>query len=113
MPPPPPAQSQVDVKCLQSKSVASNDNYPTITLHIWGEIKPVDEHNTKYLQNLPAQLFVLKAADQYPAHVTKQDIDKVLAKGRSETGSLDSVVFMKEGERVMLTTNIDNKWPDE
>ena len=56
---------------------------------------------------------MLKAADQYPAHVTKQDIDKVLAKGHSETGSLDSVVYMKEGERVMLTTNIDNKWPDE
>ena len=70
-------------------------------------IRPVDEHNAKQLQNLPAPLFVLKAVDQYPAHVSKQDVDKVLAKGRSETGSFDSVVFMKEGARVMLTTNID------
>ena len=101
------SQSQDDIKCLQSKSVSSDDNYPTNALHIWAENKPVDEHNTKHLQNLPAPLFVLKTVYQYPAHVSKQDIDKVLAKGRSETGGLDSVVFMKEGVRVMLTTNID------
>ena len=101
------SQSQDDIKCLQSKLVSSDDNYPTNALHIWAENKPVDEHNTKHLQNLPAPLFVLKTVYQYPAHVSKQDIDKVLAKGRSETGGLDSVVFMKEGVRVMLTTNID------
>ena len=52
-------------------------------------------------------LFILKAIDQYPAYATKQDIDKILAKGRFETGGLDSVVFMKEGARVMVTANID------
>ena len=100
------SQSQDDVKCLQNIS-ASHDNYPTNALHIWAENKPVDEHNTKQFQNLPAPLLVLKAVDQYPAHVTKQDIDKVLAKGPSGTGGLDYVVLMKEGARVMLTTNID------
>ena len=50
---------------------------------------------------------MLKAVDQYPAHVLKQDVDKIFTKGRSETGGLDSVVYMKEGETVMLTTNID------
>ena len=62
------------------------------------------------MQNLHAALFLLsRAVDQYPAHVTKQDVEKVLAKGRSGTGGLDSVVFMKEGARVyvMLTTSID------
>ena len=42
---------------------------------------------------------MLKAVDQYPAHVLKQDVDKVLVKGRSETGGSNSVVFMKEGEK--------------
>ena len=62
------------------------------------------------MQNLHAALFLLsRAVDQYQAHVTKQDVEKVLAKDRSGTGGLDSVVFMKEGARVyvMLTTNID------
>ena len=96
-----------DIECLQSKSVTSDDNNPTNTLHILAGNKPVDEHDTKHLQTLPAQLFILKAIDQYPAYATKQDIDKILAKGRSETGGLDSVVFMKEGARVMVTANID------
>ena len=36
----------------------------------------------------------------------KQDIDRVLARGRSETGGLDYEILIKEGARVMLTTNI-------
>ena len=38
--------------------------------------------------------------------MTKQDIDRVLARGRSETGGLDYEILIKEGARVMLTTNI-------
>ena len=37
----------------------------------------------------------------------KQDLDRVLARGRSETGGLDSVILAKENARVMLTINID------
>ena len=41
----------------------------------------------------------------------KQDLDRVLAGGRSETGGLDSVILAKENARVMLTTNIEwCKW---
>ena len=54
------SQSQDDIKCLQSKSVSSDDNYPTNALHIWAENKPVDEHNTKHLQNLSAPPLCLK-----------------------------------------------------
>ena len=36
----------------------------------------------------------------------KQDIDRVLGKTRSETGGLDFEILIKEGARVMLTTNI-------
>ena len=52
-------------------------------------------------------MFVLTAVDQYPPNVTKQDIDRVLSRGRSETGGLDFEIHIKEGARVMLTTNID------
>ena len=45
--------------------------------------------------------------DRYPPHYSKQDIDRVLARSRSETGGLDYHILIKEGCRVMLTTNID------
>ena len=35
------SQSQDDIKCLQSKSVSSDDNYPTNALQIWAENKLV------------------------------------------------------------------------
>ena len=54
----------------------------------------------------PGPVFVLKAKDQFPPNVKKQDIDKVLARKRSETGGLDLVIHIKEGARVMLTSNI-------
>ena len=45
--------------------------------------------------------------DRYPPHFSKQDIGRVLARSRSETGGLDYHILIKEGCRVMLTTNID------
>lgn len=52
-------------------------------------------------------MFVLRATDQYPANVTKQDIDRILSRERSETAGLDFEVKIKEGARVMHTTNIN------
>ena len=52
-------------------------------------------------------MFTLKATDQYPNNVNKQDIDRLLARGRSETGGLDYELHLKETSRVMLTANID------
>lgn len=34
-------------------------------------------------------MFQLKAVNQYPSDVTKEDIDRVLAKGRCDTAGLD------------------------
>ena len=102
------SQTEDDINCIQGKSVSlSQDDYPINALHIWAENNPVNEHNLKILQELPKPLFVLRSVDQYPLEVTKQDIDKFLTKGRSETGGLDFEILMKEGARVMLTTNID------
>ena len=82
-------------------------NYPHDALHIWAENKPVVEYNAARLNQIPAQQYTLTAIDPYPPHVSKQDIDRVLARSRSETGGLDYHILIKEGCRVMLTTNID------
>ncbi len=44
---------------------------------------------------------------QLSKNVKKQNIDKVSARGRSETCGLDGEIHIKEGARVMLTRNIN------
>ena len=101
-------QTEDDIKSLQSTSITPSDrNYPSDALHIWAENAPVTEHNNQHLQQISSPLFVLKAIDQYPQNVTRQDIERVLSRGRSETGGLDSEILIKENARVMLATNID------
>ena len=78
-----------------------------VTLNIWAENDPVNEHNNKQLDQLSSPLFVLKATDQYQSNITQQDINTVLSRARSDTGGLDFEINIKEGARVMLTTNID------
>ena len=56
---------------------------------------------------IPVQLFHLRATDQYPTNVSQQDINRVLARPRSETGGLNADLCIKETDRVMLTNNID------
>jgi DNA replication protein DnaC len=102
------SQTVDDIERIQSRSVTPSDhNYPSEALHIWAENKPVMDYNNRKLEQLSTPLFVLKAVDQCPPNVSKQDIDRVLLRGRSETGGLDQEITMKEGARVMLTTNID------
>ena len=102
------SQTEDDIKCIQSTAITpSDENYPSDALHIWAENTPVNEHNKQHLQQITSPLFILKAIDQFPQNVTRQDIERVLSKGRSETGGLDSEIHIKENARVMLTTNID------
>lgn len=96
------SQTDEDVQCIQSRSTSPlDDNYPTDSLQIWAENNPVTQHNNAKLKVRPTTI------DQHPANISKQDIDRVLATGRSETGGLDHNIFVKETARVMLTTNID------
>ena len=76
-------------------------------MHIFAENVPVHRQNNGRLDHLTTNLYTLKAIDQYPPNATKQDLNKVLACGRSEKGGPDSVILAKENARVMLTTNID------
>ena len=96
-----------DIDCIQGKSVTKDDNYPADAIHIWAQNKPVHEHNMNMQQQLSTPMFVLRSVEQYPPKFTKQDIDKVLAKGRSATGGLDYNICIKENARLMLTTNVD------
>ena len=101
-------QTEADIQRIQSRSNSPSDsNYPHDALHIWAENQPVNQYNVTRLNQIPAQQYILTAIDQYPPHVSKQDIDRVLARSRSETGGLDYQISIKEGCRVMLTTNID------
>ena len=102
------SQTEQDINCINSRSTSPlAENYPSNVLHIWAENDPVNEHNSKQLEHLSTPLFVLRATDQYPTNATKQSINMLLSKGRSETGGLDFEVKIKEGTRVMLTTNIN------
>ena len=101
------SQTEHDITLLQSRSITLSDPYyPSNALHIWAENAPVDEHNRKKIEELPGTLYILKANDQYPPKRRKKDIDRLLQKNRSETGGLDYEILVKEGARIMLTTNI-------
>ena len=97
-----------DIRCIQSRTITPGDeNYPSDALHIFAENAPVDEYNIDRLEQIQSPQYALEALDQFLPHVRKQDIDRVLSKGRSETGGLDTKILIKENARVMLTTNVD------
>lgn len=73
----------------------------------WPENIPVDQYNNTKLAQIPKPMFTLKVTDQYPNNVNKQDIDRVLARWRSEIGGLDYELHLKETVKVMPTANID------
>ena len=56
---------------------------------------------------IPKATLTLKATHQYPNNVNKQDIERVLARGRSETGGLDYELHLRELARVMLTASFN------
>ena len=102
------SHTEDDIKVIQSRCITPSDrNCPINALHIWAEYSPVDKHNEMKLEAIQAPLYVIKAKDQYPKNVNKQDIDRVLARKRSETHGLDHEIRVKEGARIMLTANIN------
>ena len=104
----PHTQTGDDIKCIQSRAITAGDeDYPSDTLHIFAENAPLDEYNVTRLEQIQSPQYKLKAFDQIPPHVRKQDMERVLSKRRSETGGLDTEIVIKENARVMLTTNVD------
>ena len=101
--------TEADIDTIQSRAVDVNDksNYPLNELHVWAENKPVIDYNNQRLQDILMPLHVLQAVDRYPKNVSKQEIERILSKGRSYTGGLDLEISIKEGAHVMLTNNVD------
>ena len=77
------SQTEDDIRIIQSRVCPSIDqsDYPSQALHIFAENALVNEHNNTHLEQLNTPLYRLKAVDQYPQNVTKQDINRVLARG--------------------------------
>ena len=90
-------QTEADIQCIQSRSISPSDssNYPHDALHIGAENQPVNVYNVTRLNQIPAQQCILTATDQYPPHVSKQDIDRVLARSSSKTGTPELVIAFK------------------
>ena len=85
----------------------SDDNYLYDALHIWAENVPVDKYNEFMLEMIKRPLVTLIAHDEYPAMASQSDVQKALARNRSETGGLDYKIKLKQDARVMLTTNLN------
>jgi hypothetical protein len=78
-----------DLKCIQSRTITPGDeNYPSDALHIFAENVPVDEYNSNRLEQIQSRQYILKALDQFPPHVRKQDIERMLSKGRRKLEGL-------------------------
>ena len=85
----------------------SDDNYPCDALHIWAENEPADKYDESKLEIIKRPLVTLIAHDEYPAMASQRDVQKALARNRSETGGLDYKIKLKQDARVMLTTNLN------
>ena len=97
-----------DVKTLSARIVKESDvNYPCDAMHIWAENAHVDNHNNQMLDLINNPLVILIANDQYPAKASVHDINRALERGRCANRGLDYRIDLKEGARVMLTTNLD------
>ena len=58
------------------------------------------------LEMLQTQPVKLVAIDKFPSHVPSSVIDKTLSQSYCQTGGLHKELIVKEGARVMLTTNL-------
>ena len=105
-----PNDNDLNMLCMRAIE-KTDENYPHNAIHIYAENAPVDEHNRCRLQLLDRQAVTLIAHDECPDKTcSKEEINEaVKIKRCSDTGGLDYRIKVKEGARVMLTTNLDNE----
>ena len=85
---------------------SDNPNYPWEALHVFAENSLVNDHNNMMLERLQTQPVKLVAIDKFPSHVPSSVMDKTLSQSYCQTGGLHKELIVKEGARVMLTTNL-------
>ena len=99
--------SDEDVQLLRSREISQDSaDYPSDALHVWCENGPADTHNASKLTQLNTPEVVSVAQDKFPPNIKQRDIDRVLSQSRSKTGGLEAQLHLKQGARVMLTTNL-------
>lgn len=97
-----------DLEILKSRIISTDDpSYPTEALHVFAENSLVNDHNNKMLEKLDSPSVTLVAFDKYPQNVSSSVIQKTLSRSHCQTGGLHKELTIKEGARVMVTTNID------
>ena len=85
------------------------NSYPHDALHIYAENIPANEHNNEMLNKLETFSVTIYAEDKIPkgCDLSEREKNSIAQRKLSETGNLHSVLHLKIGARVMLTTNLD------
>ena len=97
-------------RSLLSRFVAKdNSSYPRHAVHMFAENCPAVDHNDLMLNEMEGQTISINAIDDIPPEVQLSDkqIDEIGARKISETGNLVSILNIKVGAQVMLTSNIN------
>ena len=93
---------------IKSRFLSTDDpTFPKEAIHIFAENKPASCHNQGMLNQLNSPFYRIEALDEIPNNLTVSDINRALSKRQSETGGLGTILELKVGARVMLTSNID------
>ena len=92
-----------DIKCIKLRTVTPDvENYPSDALHFFAENTLVDHYNNDCLEQIHSPQYVLKALDQFPPHIKKEEMERLLSKGRSKTGGLHTEVSIKKIRELCL-----------
>ena len=84
-------------------------NYPKDALHICAENEPAMKRNEAVLNNLPDELYTIKANDKIPVNC-KYSLALIKAaqnQKQTNTGGLENLLKLKIGAKVILMVNLD------
>jgi len=97
-----------DENLLKSRFIDKNStDYPINALHIFAENGPAKMHNMEMLNSVNNQSFIINAIDQVPKEVPPHIYENIKSLNQSKTGGLPFILNIKNGARVMLTSNVD------
>ena len=103
--------NRMDIELLKSRVITTSDpSYPHDALHIFGFNADVDAHNQRKLNEIAnenEQVRICAYDDKYDS-TGAIDVSKLPAsRSRTQTGGLETVLFLSVRARVMMTVNVD------
>ena len=101
------AENEVERSLLSRFVAKDNPLYPRHAVYMFAENCPVVDHNDLMLNEMEGQTISINAIDDISPEVQLSDkqIDAIRARKISETGNLVSILNIKVGAQVMLTSN--------